>query len=85
MTVLKADGVRLGRPVSAETRVAIERILTLAADGMSQRAVAEALTAEGMPRASGNVRPWNAAAVNRALRSHQLDMDAAARRAVKRP
>lgn len=77
-----ASGMRLGRPVSAETRAAAQRAEQLAADGLTLRAVSDALTAERWPRATGDRRrPWNINAVTRALRSLQLDRDAAAKAA----
>ncbi len=77
-----AAGARLGRPVSKETRAAALRVEELAADGRSLRAIADELTAEGWPRATGErQRPWNALAVSRALRSLQLDREASAKAA----
>ncbi|WP_419838149.1 recombinase family protein [Candidatus Poriferisodalis sp.] len=75
-----AAGARLGRPVSAETRAAAVRAEALAADGLSLRSIARTLTAEGWLRATGDrQRPWDAAAAGRALRSLQLDREAAAK------
>ncbi|WP_420608558.1 recombinase family protein [Candidatus Poriferisodalis sp.] len=77
-----AAGVRLGRPVSDQTRSAAQRAEQLTADGLTLRAVADALTAEGLPRATGDrQRPWNAMAVKRALHTLRLDRRAAAKAA----
>jgi DNA invertase Pin-like site-specific DNA recombinase len=68
---LKAQGVRLGRPVglpeTVRARVADER-----AQGRSLRAIAETLTAEGVPTAQGGER-WHASTVAAVLRSVELD------------
>lgn len=77
----KAQGARLGRPVSDATRDAAKRIAVLAAEGRSQRAIAAALTAEGWPRATPGAGPWTARAVGLALRSARLDNHAGAARA----
>ncbi len=77
-----AAGVRLGRPVSDETRAAARRAEALAADGLTLRAIADALTAERFPRATGDrQRPWNSMAVNRALHTLHLDREAEAKAA----
>ncbi|WP_420608531.1 recombinase family protein [Candidatus Poriferisodalis sp.] len=77
-----AVGVRLGRPVSDETRAAARRAKALAADGLTLRAIADALTAERFPRATGDrQRPWNPMAVKRALHTLHLDREAEAKAA----
>ncbi len=77
-----AAGMRLGRPVSAQTRAAAQRAEQLEADGFTLRAIADTLTAEGWSRATGDhQRPWNAMAVARALHSQRLDRDAAVKAA----
>ena len=77
-----AAGVRLGRPVSDETRAAARRAKALAADGLTLRAIADALTAKGFPRATGDrQRPWNSMAVKRALHTLHLDREAEAKAA----
>lgn len=72
----KAQGVRLGRPVSEATRRAAQRVAELAAQGMSQRDIARRLTAEQYPRATKTAGPWTARAVGLALHSAQLDKEA---------
>lgn len=68
-----AAGARLGRPVSDATRAAAARAETLAAEGLSQRAIADKLTAEQWPRATPAAGPWTARAVGLALHSLRLD------------
>jgi DNA invertase Pin-like site-specific DNA recombinase len=72
---LKAQGVRLGRPVAlpepVRSRVASER-----AQGRSLRAIADTLTDEGVPTAQGGAR-WHASTVASVLRSLDLDAQAA--------
>ncbi len=61
----RASGLPLGRPrlLSAET---IARIADLRADGLTLRAIAETLTASGVPTAQGRER-WSHTQVFRAL------------------
>ena len=74
---LKARGVRLGRPAAQATRAAGARAHALRAQGMSWRAVATRLTAEGYQRATSAGGPWTKDAALRAARSVQADRDAA--------
>ena len=53
----KTQGHRLGRPASATTRLAGARSLNLRADGLTWRAVAQALTDEGY--ATREDGPWH--------------------------
>ncbi len=53
----KAQGHRLGRPASTATRLAGARALDLRADGLTWRAVAQALTDEGYTTREGV--PWH--------------------------
>ena len=53
----KAQGHRLGRPASEATRAAGARALDLRADGLTWRAVAQALTDEGYTTRGGG--PWH--------------------------
>lgn len=76
-----AAGERLGRPVSAETRAAAERAAQLIAAGLTQAQAADALTAEGFPRATAAGGAWNQKAVSKALRTLRLDRAAAERAA----
>lgn len=66
----KAAGARLGRP-RLVTDAALRRAVELHRSGLSLRAVGSQLTAEGYERPQGGA--WTAAAVQRALRSHELD------------
>lgn len=74
LQALKANGRRLGRPVSLEddtrSRIASER-----AEGKSLRAIAEGLTADGVPTARGGA--WHASTVKGVLTSIALDLDTA--------
>jgi len=75
-------GVRLGRPVSPETRAAGKRVAELRAEGVTWRAIPARLDAEQYPRAGGDTaRPWNVRAAHDALNSIELDTAAAAARA----
>ncbi|WP_420610676.1 recombinase family protein [Candidatus Poriferisodalis sp.] len=74
-----ATGARLGRPVSDATRAAAARAEALAAEGLSQHAIADKLTAEQWPRATPAAGPWTARAVGLAL--HSLHLDRAAEQA----
>ncbi len=70
----KAQGYRLGRPIAmpegVRTRIAAER-----AQGRSLAAIADDLTADGVPTAQGGAR-WYPSTIRAALRS--LDLDQAA-------
>ena len=74
LAAAKARGVRLGGPVSTPPHVR-ERVVALAATGLSHAAVARALTAEGHSTASGGT--WHRSGVRRVLASHALDLAAA--------
>ena len=69
----KAAGARLGRPRVLPDDV-LDRIATMRASGLSLRAIATALTAEGTPTATGGL--WHASTVASALRSADLDTEA---------
>ena len=75
LQALKANGQRLGRPVSLEdetrSRIAAER-----AEGKSLRAIAEGLTADGIATARGG--KWHASTVKAVLTSIDLDAEAIA-------
>lgn len=77
----RRSGVRLGRPVSPETRAAGRRVAELRAQGHPWRAIPALLDAGQYPRANGEVRPWNLRAARDALTTVQLDDQAAAARA----
>lgn len=70
----KAQGYRLGRPVTLSEDVR-GRIATERAEGRTLAAIAEDLTAEGVPTARGGAR-WYPSTVKAVLRS--LDLDAVA-------
>jgi len=69
----KAAGARLGRPRVLPDDV-LDRIATMRASGLSLRAIATALAAEGTPTATGGL--WHASTVASALRSADLDTEA---------
>jgi len=75
MQALKANGRRLGRPVTLEestrSRIAAER-----AEGKSLRAIAAGLTADEIPTAKGGT--WHASTVKAVLTSLDLDAEAVA-------
>lgn len=75
----KAQGARLGRPRLLPDETA-QRIATMRAAGTTVRAIATALTADGVPTATGRTT-WHPTAVARALRSLSLDAEAEAIRA----
>ncbi len=75
----KAQGHRLGRPASEATRAAGARALDLRADGLTWRAVAQALTDEGYTTRGGG--PWHPPTAQRAARTVALDDAADKRRA----
>ncbi len=66
----KAGGARLGRPRLLADE-AMVRAVALRAEGLTLRAVAGTMTAEGYLRPKGGV--WTAAAVQRAMQSAELD------------
>ncbi len=66
----KAAGARLGRP-RLLTDGAMVRAVALRAEGLTLRAVAETMTAEGYLRPKGGA--WTAGAVQRAMQSAELD------------
>ncbi len=74
----KAQGHRLERPASEATRTAGARALDLRGDGMTWRAVAQALTDEGHTTRGGG--PWHPATAQRATHTVALDIDAADKR-----
>jgi len=72
LAAFKANGRRLGRPVdlSDDVRARIEQDR---AKGLSLRAIADGLTAEGIPTARGGA--WHASTVRAVLGSLALDAD----------
>ena len=70
LQALKANGRRLGRPVSLEDETRL-RIAAERAEGRSLRAIAEGLTADGIPTARGGA--WHASTICRVLDSVALD------------
>lgn len=74
----KAAGVRLGRPVQLPQGTR-QRVAELHAQGLSLRAVAAALTAEGVPTATG--AQWHASTVRKVLGSLELDAQSTAAKA----
>lgn len=75
MATRKAAGMRMGRPVTLDpfTR---RRIVELRAGGMTLQAIADTLTADGVPTARGGT--WRHTTVRAVLRSLELDAEAAA-------
>ena len=71
----KAAGARLGRPRLLAVE-AVERAAALRARGLTLQAAADQLAAEGFTRPRGGT--WTPSAVASALRSHVLDLAAAA-------
>ena len=78
LAAAKARGQRLGAPVADSVRAAGQRAVELRGDGLSWRAVAETLTAEGHETAKGG--PWHAMTAKRAAETVRLDAEAAALR-----
>lgn len=74
MQQLKAQGVRLGRPIDlpepVRNRVALER-----ANGRTLQAIADGLTTDGVPTARGG--KWRPATISAVLSSIEVDSDAA--------
>ena len=79
LKALKAQGARLGRPVSERTRTAGQRANVLRESGLSWRKIAAQLDSEGYSRRSSTA-PWTAAAASRAAQSIALDKQAEANR-----
>ncbi len=74
----KAAGVRLGRPVTLPTEVR-ERIRSERADGRTLQAIADGLSADGIPTARGGT--WRPSAIRAVLTSLEADAQAEAARA----
>lgn len=75
MQQLKAQGVRLGRPVAMAKDVRL-RIVSERAQGRTLTGIAEALNADGVPTARGGAK-WYASTVRAVLTSAELDASAA--------
>lgn len=71
---LKRRGVRLGRPRQTEDAV-LDRIASDRSSGMSLRQIADGLTRDGVATTRGG--KWHASTVSAALRSLELDREAA--------
>ena len=71
----KAQGFRLGRPVTLDRQVA-QRIVVMRQQGMSTPKIAAALTADGTATATGG--KWWPSTVSAVLRSAELDAEAVA-------
>lgn len=71
----KAQGYRLGRPVTLDRQVA-QRIVAMRQQGMSTPKIAAALTADGTATATGG--KWWPSTVSAVLRSVELDAQAVA-------
>jgi len=76
LAVVRKRGKRLGRPVQLAQAVR-ERIVAMRAEGASLQAIADRLTAEGVPTAQGGVR-WYPSTVRKVLLSVQADQVVAA-------
>lgn len=76
----KAQGARLGRPMTAAGRAAGRRAVQLRDTGLSWRKVAAGLDAEGFRRANGTAG-WTPAGARKAMLAVQADDAAAAVRA----
>ncbi|MCD9624220.1 recombinase family protein [Rhabdothermincola salaria] len=63
LAVRRSEGVKLGRPVTLAPEVTAE-ILSLRSQGLSYRAIAEALNDRGVPTAQGG-RRWYPATVRK--------------------
>jgi DNA invertase Pin-like site-specific DNA recombinase len=72
----KAQGARLGRPVTVPDTVR-RRIAKERARGRTLTTIADKLTAEGVPTSQGGKR-WHASTVSSVLRSIDLDAEALA-------
>lgn len=77
MAAAKRRGQRLGRPIEADQAVR-RRIVTMREAGATYGAIADALTAEGVPTARGG--RWWPSTVAAIVRSVALDAEAAAAR-----
>lgn len=75
----KAQGVRLGKPVSDQTRKAGIRAHELRNKGHTWKKVAERLTAEGFERAQGSTK-WTISTAQRAHKTITLDNQAESNR-----
>ena len=71
----KRLGDRLGAPVQLDNATR-QRIYAARQAGMTLRAIAAELTAEGIPTARGG--QWHAVTVSAVIRSVELDLEAAA-------
>ncbi|GGI09781.1 recombinase family protein [Egicoccus halophilus] len=80
LAAAKARGTRLGRPVETPETIRLT-IAHLRREGWSLRAIADHLTAEGVPTARGGAR-WYPASVSGVLRSLALDAEAETAREV---
>jgi DNA invertase Pin-like site-specific DNA recombinase len=76
LAVRKAQGVRLGRPVTLSEDVR-SRIIAMRTAGNSLRAIANTLNAEQVPTAQGGAM-WHASSVRAVLSSLELDAASAA-------
>lgn len=79
MGALKARGVRLGRPAELDPAIRA-RIVADRTAGLTLQAIADTLTAEGVPTARDGAR-WYPSTVRAAVRSAELDAEADAARA----
>jgi len=77
LAAAKRRGVRLGRPRTLPAAT-LERVVTMREQGMTYANIVATLNAEGVPAARGG--RWYETTVALALRSHRLDLDAAAHR-----
>ncbi|HZI37263.1 MAG TPA: recombinase family protein, partial [Acidimicrobiia bacterium] len=73
LAVKRAQGVRLGRPVTLPSAVR-ERIVAERRAGATMAAIAAGLTADAVPTAQGGAR-WHASTVQSVLRSVELDQE----------
>jgi DNA invertase Pin-like site-specific DNA recombinase len=75
LAVKRTQGKRLGRPLELPEATR-RRVVELRASGLTMAAVADALTAQGVPTARGG--RWAPGTVHAVLRSAALDSDDAA-------
>lgn len=75
LAVKRAQGVRLGRPVTLPPAVR-ERIVAERRGGSTMATIAAGLTADAVPTAQGGAR-WHASTVQSVLRSVELDQEIA--------
>jgi DNA invertase Pin-like site-specific DNA recombinase len=71
LAVLRARGVQLGRPDRVAGEV-VAQVLAMRSDGMSLRAIADALNAAEVPTSQGG-RRWYASSVSAVLRRRGVD------------